>query len=198
MTQNNTANNTANNGVTENTENIAEEGAQRSGEVRDNLREAGDALLAAGSSLGAALGKFAEGVPERFKSATDSARETLNSANTEGEVRSWAANVTNEAEKAFNSFRERDVKFTEDAKATLRSSVADVRASFNERLDKLDSKSETEGGVIDDLRGRFDSLVNRLQDQFAGEDTKAGKDAEQPAGTGRVVDGEVIDGEVLE
>lgn len=198
MTQNNTANNTANNGVTENTENIAEEGAQRSGEVRDNLREAGDALLAAGSALGAALGKFAEGVPERFKSATDSARETLNSANTEGEVRSWAANVTNEAEKAFNSFRERDVKFTEDAKETLRSSVADVRASFNERLDKLDSKSETEGGVIDDLRGRFDSLVNRLQDQFAGEDTKAGKDAEQPAGTGRVVDGEVIDGEVVE
>lgn len=197
MTQNNTANNTANNGVTENTENIAEEGAQRSGEVRDNLREAGDALLAAGSALGAALGKFAEGVPERFKSATDSARETLNSANTEGEVRSWAANVTNEAEKAFNSFRERDVKFTEDAKETLRSSVADVRASFNERLDKLDSKSETEGGVIDDLRGRFDSLVNRLQDQFAGEDTKAGKDAEQPAGTGRVVDGEVIDGEVV-
>lgn len=198
MTENNTANNTANNGVTENTENIAEEGAQRSGEVRDNLREAGDALLAAGSALGAALGKFAEGVPERFKSATDSARETLNSANTEGEVRSWAANVTNEAEKAFNSFRERDVKFTEDAKETLRSSVADVRASFNERLDKLDSKSETEGGVIDDLRGRFDSLVNRLQDQFAGEDTKAGKDAEQPAGTGRVVDGEVIDGEVVE
>jgi len=198
MTQNNTANNTANNGVTENTENIAEEGAQRSGEVRDSLREAGDALLAAGSALGAALGKFAEGVPERFKSATDSARETLNSANTEGEVRSWAANVTNEAEKAFNSFRERDVKFTEDAKETLRSSVADVRASFNERLDKLDSKSETEGGVIDDLRGRFDSLVNRLQDQFAGEDTKAGKDAEQPAGTGRVVDGEVIDGEVVE
>lgn len=198
MTENNTANNTANNGVTENTENIAEEGAQRSGEVRDNLREAGDALLAAGSALGAALGKFAEGVPERFKSATDSARETLNSANTEGEVRSWAANVTNEAEKAFNSFRERDVKFTEDAKETLRSSVADVRASFNERLDKLDSKSETEGGVIDDLRGRFDSLVNRLQDQFAGEDTKAGKDAEQHAGTGRVVDGEVIDGEVVE
>lgn len=198
MTENNTANNTANNGVTENAENIAEEGAQRSGEVRDNLREAGDALLAAGSALGATLGKFAEGVPERLKSATDSARETLNSVNTEGEVRSWAANVTNEAEKAFNSFRERDVKFTEDAKETLRSSVADVRASFNERLDKLDSNSETEGGVIDDLRGRFESLVDRLQNQFAGEDAKAGKDAERPADTSRVVDGEVIDGEVVE
>lgn len=193
-----TENNAANDHVTQNTENIAEEGAQRSGEVRDNLREAGDALLAAGSALGAALGKFAEGVPERLKSATDSARETLNSANSEGEVRSWAANVTNEAEKAFNSFRERDVKFTEDAKETLRSSVADVRASFNERLDKLDSNSETEGGVIDDLRGRFESLVDRLQNQFAGEDAKAGKDAERPADTSRVVDGEVIDGEVVE
>lgn len=193
-----TENNAANDHVTQNTENIAEEGAQRSGEVRDNLREAGDALLAAGSALGAALGKFAGGVPERLKSATDSARETLNSANSEGEVRSWAANVTNEAEKAFNSFRERDVKFTEDAKETLRSSVADVRASFNERLDKLDSNSETEGGVIDDLRGRFESLVDRLQNQFAGEDAKTGKDAERPAGTSRVVDGEVIDGEVVE
>lgn len=193
-----TENNAANDHVTQNTENIAEEGAQRSGEVCDNLREAGDALLAAGSALGAALGKFAEGVPERLKSATDSARETLNSANSEGEVRSWAANVTNEAEKAFNSFRERDVKFTEDAKETLRSSVADVRASFNERLDKLDSNSETEGGVIDDLRGRFESLVDRLQNQFAGEDAKAGKDAERAADTSRVVDGEVIDGEVVE
>lgn len=197
MTENNTASSTANNGVTENTENIAEEGAQRSGEVRDSLREAGDALLAAGSALGATLGKFAEGVPERLKSATDSARETLNSANTEGEVRSWAANVTNEAEKAFNSLRDRDVKFTEDAKETLRSSVADVRASFNERLDKLDKSSESEGGVIDDLRGRFESLVDRLQNQFAGEDSKPGEAAEQPAGGSRVIDGEVIDGEVV-
>ncbi|WP_066528865.1 CGLAU_01105 family protein [Corynebacterium bouchesdurhonense] len=190
-----TENNTPNDHVTENTTNTAEEGAQRSGEVRDNLREAGDALLAAGSALGAALGKFAEGVPERFKSATDSARETLNSANTEGEVRSWAANVTNEAEKAFNSFRERDVKFTEDAKATLRSSVADVRANFNERLDKLDKNSQGEGGVIDDLRGRFDSLVNRLQDQFAGEDTKGTENAK---GSENAKGGEVIDGEIVE
>lgn len=172
--------------------NHSAEDSSNNNEVRDNLREVGDALLAAGSALGAAFGKFAEGVPERFKSATDSARETLSSANTEGEVRSWAANVTNEAEKAFNSFRERDVKFTDDAKQSLRSSVADVRANFNERMDKLDKKDGD--STIKDLRDRFESLVDRIQDQFAGDDAAKGAGESKSAGT----DGKIIDGEVVE
>lgn len=181
--------------MTENTANTANHSVEHNNnnnEMRDNLREAGDALLAAGSALGAAFGKFAEGVPERFKSATDSAREKLSSANTEGEVRSWAANVTNEAEKAFNSYRERDVKFTDEAKQSLRSSVADVRTNFNERMDKLDKKDDS---TIKDLRDRFESLVDRIQEQFAGDDAKhAGESGSKSAGN----DGKIIDGEVVE
>lgn len=162
----------------------AEKGAER-GAVRDNLREAGNALLTAGSALGSAFGKFADGLPGRFKSATDSARETLNSAKTEGEVRSWAANVTNEAEKAFTSFRERDVKFTDDAKASLRRSVTDVSENFNQRMDKL---TNDEDGAIKEMRTRFDGLVDRIQSQFSNDDKAEGKSAK----------GDVIDGEVVE
>lgn len=162
-------------------------------EVRDNLREAGDALLAAGSAIGAAFGKFAEGLPERFKSASESARETLNSASTEGEVRSWAANVTNEAEKAFNSLRERDLKFTDDAKASLNKSVADIRQSFNERLDRVDaSGSETAESTLKDLRSRFDDLVERIQDQFTSDKDATGR--HEAADTA----GDIIDGEIVE
>lgn len=176
--------------MTENTPNHSAanhsaEDSSNNNEVRDNLREAGDALLAAGSALGAAFGKFAEGVPERFKSATDSARETLSSANTEGEVRSWAANVTNEAEKAFTSFRERDVKFTDDAKASLRRSVTDVSENFNQRMDKL---TNDEDGAIKEMRTRFDGLVDRIQAQFSNDDK-----AEDKSAKGDVIDGEVVE-----
>lgn len=172
-------------------ENTAESAAETTSEVRDNLREAGDALLTAGSAIGAALGKFAEGLPERFKSASDSARETLNAASTEGEVRSWAANVTNEAEKAFNSLRERDLKFTDDAKASLSKSVADIRQSFNDRLDRVDAGgSETAESTLHDLRTRFDSLVERIQDQFAGDAETAGR--HEP---GDIIDGEIVENE---
>lgn len=156
-------------------------------EARQNLREAGDALLAAGSALGAAIGKFAEDLPERFKTATDSARETMNAASTEGEVRSIATNFTNEAEKVFNSLRERDLQFTEDSKAKLRSTVADIRASFNDQLDKLDGNAD--GNVVNDLRARFDQMVERVQAQFSGEDTP-NAEAEAQA--------DIIDGEIVE
>lgn len=160
-------------------------------EARDNLREAGDALLAAGTAIGAAFGKFAEGLPERFKSASESARETLNSANTEGEVRSWAANVTNEAEKAFNSLRERDLKFTDDAKASLSKSVADIRQSFNERIDRVDAGgSETAESTLKDLRTRFDDLVERIQDQFTSDNNAAGRHEASD-----IIDGEIVENE---
>lgn len=176
----NTTADTAANGAAHGAKKGAEKGA-----VRDNLREAGDALLTAGSALGSAFGKFADGLPERFKSATDSARETLNSAKTEGEVRSWAANVTNEAEKAFTSFRERDVKFTDDAKASLRRSVTDVSENFNQRMDKL---TNDEDGAIKEMRTRFDGLVDRIQAQFSNDDK-----AEDKSAKGDVIDGEVVE-----
>ncbi|MEH0147494.1 CGLAU_01105 family protein [Corynebacterium sp. Q4381] len=187
-----TEHNNINDNINENLEAAAESTTEEtSSEVRDNLREAGDALLAAGSAIGAAFGKFAEGLPERFKIASDSARETLNSANTEGEVRSWAANVTNEAEKAFNSLRERDLKFTDDAKASLSKSVADIRQSFNERLDRVDaSGSETAESTLKDLRTRFDDLVERIQDQFTSSEDAAGRHE-----AGDIIDGEIVDNE---
>ena len=151
-------------------------------EARANLREAGDAILAAGSAIGAAIGKFAEGLPERFKNASDSARQTMNAATTEGEVRSVASNFTNEAEKVFNSLRERDLKFTEDAKAKLSSTITDIRSSFNDRMDKVDTSGVD--NTITELRSRFDDLVDRVQKQFAGDaDTTHGDD---------VIDGEVV------
>ncbi|QYH20348.1 hypothetical protein JKI95_05630 [Corynebacterium aquatimens] len=166
----------------------AEEAQEDAKVARDNLREAGDALLAAGSALGAAIGKFAEGLPERFKNASDSARESLNQAATEGEVRSIATNWANEAEKVFNNFRERDLKFTDDARATLTGAVKDIRESFNERMDKVDT-SGVENTVVD-LRTRFDAFADRLQNQFAAEP----KPADAEAG----VHADVIDGEVVE
>lgn len=177
--------------MTEQNENLNQNQNENNSEVRDNLREAGDALLAAGSAIGAAFGKFAEGLPERFKSASDSARETLNAATTEGEVRSWAANVTNEAEKAFNSLRDRDLKFTDDAKASLSKSVADIRQSFNERLDRVDAGgSETAESTLKDLRTRFDGLVERIQDQFTGDAETAGRHE-----AGDIIDGEIVENE---
>lgn len=155
----------------------------QNGEVRENLREAGDALLAAGSALGAAFSKAVEGLPERFKNASDSARETLNNASTEGEVRTIAANFTNEAEKAFNQLRERDLKLTEDARAALRSKMADIRTTFNQRMDNAETEGE-EQDALRDLRERFDDLVARIQDQF--QDDKAETD---------IIDGEIVDRE---
>ena len=149
-------------------------------EVRNNLREAGDALLSAGSAIGAALTKATGELSDRFKTATEDARQNLSNANTEGEVRGAATNFTDEAEKLFNSLRERDLQFTDDVKAKLRSTIDDARAAFNERLDS----TQTEGieGTVDDLRARFEGLVQRIQDQFAGEKT----------------DGDIIDGEIVD
>ncbi|OFT56930.1 hypothetical protein HMPREF3151_09580 [Corynebacterium sp. HMSC05H05] len=149
-------------------------------EVRNNLREAGDALLSAGSAIGAALTKATGELSDRFKTATEDARQNLSKANTEGEVRGAATNFTDEAEKLFNSLRERDLQFTDDVKAKLRSTIDDARAAFNERLDG----TQTEGieGTVDDLRTRFEGLVQRIQDQFAGEKTG-----------GDIIDGEVVD-----
>lgn len=166
-----------------------EEAKEEAKAARDNLREAGDALLAAGSALGAAIGKFAEGLPDRFKSASDTARETLNQATTEGEVRSVATNWVNEAEKVFNNFRERDLKFTDDAKESLRRSVADIRESFNDRLDKANTAGVE--NTVDDLRSRFDTFVDRLQNQFAAEPKPTDTEAAQ-------ADADIIDGEVVE
>ena len=149
-------------------------------EVRNNLREAGDALLSAGSAIGAALTKATGELSDRFKTATEDARQNLSNANTEGEVRGAATNFTDEAEKLFNSLREGDLQFTDDVKAKLRSTIDEARAAFNERLDG----TQTEGieGTVDDLRARFEGLVQRIQDQFAGEKT----------------DGDIIDGEIVD
>ena len=149
-------------------------------EVRNNLREAGDALLSAGAAIGAALSKATGELSDRFKSATEDARQNLSNANTEGEVRGAATNFTDEAEKLFNSLREGDLQVTDDVKAKLRSTIDEARAAFNERLDG----TQTEGieGTVDDLRARFEGLVQRIQDQFAGEKT----------------DGDIIDGEIVD
>ena len=95
-------------------------------------------------------------------------------------MRGAATNFTDEAEKLFNSLRERDLQFTDDVKAKLRSTIDEARAAFNERLDG----TQTEGieGTVDDLRARFEGLVQRIQDQFAGEKT----------------DGDIIDGEIVD
>ena len=76
--------------------------------------------------------------------------------------------------------RERDVQFTDDVKAKLRGTINDARATFNERLEN----AQTDGieGTVEDLRSRFDGLVGRIQDQFAG-----GKS-----------DGDIIDGEIID
>ena len=66
-------------------------------EVRNNLREAGDALLSAGSAIGAALTRATGELSDRFKPATEDARQNLSNANTEGEVRGAATNFTDEA-----------------------------------------------------------------------------------------------------
>lgn len=168
-----------------------EEAKEEAKAARDNLREAGDALLAAGSALGAAIGKFAEGLPDRFKSASDTARETLNQATTEGEVRSVATNWVNEAEKVFNNLRERDLKFTDDAKESLRRSVADIRESFNERLDNANTDGVEK--TVDDLRSRFDTFVDRLQNQFAAEPKPTDTEAAQAGAD--IIDGEVVESE---
>lgn len=169
--ENNTFSNAENNGATTGGD---------AGEVRNNLREAGDALLAAGSAIGAALSKATGELSDRFKMATEDARQNLSSASTEGEVRGAARSFTEEAERLFNTFRDRDLQFTDDVKAKLRSTIDDARKAFNERLEN----TQTEGieGTVDDLRSRFEGLVERIQDQFAGE--KA--------------DGDIIDGEIVD
>ncbi|GEM_PF-677898 len=213
MTESNNPNTTSNTGETAepnyskySNDSATDRAADETGaeEVRSNLREAGDALLAAGSALGAAFGKAFEGLPDRVKSASDSARASLDNATTDGEVRSWATNFTNEAEKAFNSFRERDLKFTDDAKEGLRNRVADIRASFDERMDKVGSNAEgEETNVVADLRNRFNGLVDRIQSQFGEQGTATGTatDTVTDSATGTPADtakrGDIIEGEVV-
>ena len=138
------------------------------------------ALLAAGSSIGAAFSKATGELSDKFKMATEEARQNLSSASTEGEVRGAATNFADEAEKLFNNFRERDIQFTDDVKAKLRGTINDARATFNERLEN----TQTDGieGAVEDLRSRFDGLVGRIQDQFTG-----GKSDDD------IIDGEIID-----
>lgn len=155
------------------------------GEVRSDLREAGDALLAAGSALGAAFGKFAEGLPEKLKGASESARETLNNATSEGEVRTLAANFTNEAEKVFNQLRERDLQFTDETKAKLRESLNDIRASFDERMAKAGEQAEGEA-PLDDLRTRFDALFDSISERFRGQSEAEPTESD-------IIDGEIVD-----
>ncbi|WJY96643.1 CGLAU_01105 family protein [Corynebacterium fournieri] len=168
--------------MTENTGNIFDDQNPTGddNEVRSNLREAGDALLAAGSAIGAALSKATGELSDRFKIATEDARQNLSSATTEGEVRGAATSFTDEAEKLFNSLRERDLQFTDEMKAKLRSTIEEARSAFNDRMEG----TQTEGieGTVDDLRSRFENLVERVQEQFAGE--KSGGD---------IIDGEIID-----
>ena len=112
--------------------------------------------------------------------ATEDARQNLNAATTEGEVRGAASSFADEAERVFNNFRERDLQFTDDVKAKVRSTIEDARTSFNERLEN----TQTEGieGTVADLRSRFNGLVERIQDQFPGEKR----------------DGDIIDGEIVD
>lgn len=152
-------------------------------EIRDNLRDAGDALLMAGSSLGAALGKVAGDLTERFRATSDEARANFDSATTEGEVRTAATSFTDEAEKLFNSLRERDLQFTDDLKETVTAKINEARANFNDRLAKTDTSGSAEAqGVVSEIRARFEELVARIQDQVSNASTN----------------GDIIDGEIIE
>ena len=69
-------------------------GEQERSEVRENLREAGDALVAAGSAIGTAIGKATGELSDRFKTATESARQNLAQATTDHDVRNAASGFT--------------------------------------------------------------------------------------------------------
>ena len=159
-------------------------GEQERSEVRENLREAGDALVAAGSAIGTAIGKATGELSDRFKTATESARQNLAQAKTDHDVRNAASGFTDEAERLFNNLRERDVTFTDDMKAKVRDSIADARRNFNERMDT----TETAGtkSAFDDVRERFDGLMARVQDQFG--------DKKQQ---GDIIDADIVDNEDL-
>lgn len=165
------------------TNNTANNNANDNNEVRDNLRDAGEALLMAGSSIGAALSKVAGDLTDRFKSTSDEARANFDSATTEGEVRSAATSFTEEAEKLLNSLRERDLQFTDDLKETVTAKINEARANFNDRLAKADTSGSTEAqGVVSEIRARFEELVARIQDQVSNS----------------TADGDIIDGEIIE
>lgn len=140
--------------------------------LRANLRDAGQALLAAGSSLGSLLskqaGKYAEDLPGKLKAATASARERLDSASDESEVRAAASNFVAEAEKQFQAFQKRDLELSDEVMATLRSTVEDVRGTFNSKIDELRAKDTD--GVLEDVRQRLEDLFGRVQEQFAGKE----------------------------
>lgn len=141
--------------------------------LRANLRDAGQALVAAGSSLGSMLskhaGKYTEDLPEKLKAATSSARERLDKASDEGEVRAAASNFVAEAEKQFQAFQQRDLEFTDDVMRTLRNAVEDARGTFNDKIAEL--RTADTDGVLEDVRQRLEELFSRVQAQFGAKDT---------------------------
>lgn len=140
--------------------------------LRANLREAGQALLAAGSSLGALLSKqadkYAGDLPGKLKAATVSARERLDNASNEGEVRAAASSFVAEAEKQFQAFQQRDLEFSDELVRTLRGTLDEARGTFNTKIAELRAKDTD--GVLEDVRQRLEELFGRVQEQFGGKE----------------------------
>ena len=162
-----------------------------SGDLRANLRDAGQAIVAAGSSLGAMIskhaGKYTEDLPEKLKSATISARERLDQADSEGEIRAAASNFVAEAEKQFKAFQQRDLEFSDDVKGSLQKAVEDARGLFNEKIGELRGggagppPGQGADSVLDDVRERLESLFARVQEQFGGANQRPD-----------IIDGEIV------
>ena len=76
-----------------------------------------------------------------------------------------------------------------DTKEALHSKVAEIRASFNKEMDQAEAGDITEDAqnVIGDLRTRFDDLVARLQNQFAGEQRE-----------GDIIEGEIVPDDITD
>ena len=139
-----------------------------SGDLRANLRDAGQAIVAAGSSLGAMIskhaGKYTEDLPEKLKSATTSARERLDQADSEGEIRAAASNFVAEAEKQFKAFQQRDLEFSDDVKGSLQKAVEDARGLFNEKIGELrGGGAGTVGGAGSEGRSEVGGVVGAFR-----------------------------------
>lgn len=176
------------------TENINPNTNQNNNEenISDNLREAGDALKAAGSALGAAFGKAIDGLRNRVET-NDTTNDTQKATTTEDparDIRTLANNLTAEAERIFNDLRERDLKFTEDTKATVRSKLAEMRTAIDERSEKAETPDER--NALDDLRTRFEGFVDRVQSQFKAAEKEAEKEAQKRED---IIEGEVVQGD---
>lgn len=176
------------------TENINSNINQNNNEenISDNLREAGDALKAAGSALGAAFGKAIDGLRNRVET-NDTTNDTQKATTTEDparDIRTLANNLTAEAERIFNDLRERDLKFTEDTKATVRARLTEMRTAIDDRSERAETSEERT--ALDDLRTRFEGFVDRIQGQFKEAEKATDKEAETKAD---IIDGEVVQGD---